>query len=448
MAEYSGMKHSWTGQSAGMLYTDRRDFYLNPYVYKDLYPDVTPFVSFVSGLRTVRTQDPDFIVFEHRGKWLHMNGYMRSAVDWDSGGSWNKTAGSLSVATEAGGSTMVPYLVSGDIIEVRAGSAGTRNKGDGTSGSVAQNDVIAICHVTVSGSNVTLNALDIDNDGSNTYDIAADDPFVIITHADAEASNSPDAWSDELEKVYNSCQIIKTVVKISETLANMTKLRGSSNELARLREEKAKEHKMKVNRAALLGVRIGGYDSAPTNHLTDTDGEQIRTTQGVIPLIKKYGRANEQYFQRSWSTYDASSFIDDMEAASQYDNAKIEKFAFAGSSVLAELAKTGESSFFARSGGSIALSEWKSTSFGFDIRTLTHPFGQLHITWDPSLRYGKYKNMMVVVDPDNVERVIYRPDTYQTGLAENDGDYLKEQFFSDSGIALTLVEKHFLMEMS
>lgn len=450
MSQTYGMKGSYSGGSSGILYTDRRDFYLNPSVFKELYPDITPFITFMAGLRTVRTQDPDFTLFEHRGKWLNMNGFARTAVNWDSSGSWNSVVASVTLATASGGSTMIPYLTTGDIIEIRAGSGGTRDKGDGTSGVVVADEVVARARVTVTGSTAvtSLTALDVDADGSNTYNVAQNDPFVIITRADEEGDTSPEAWADDLEKVYNSCQIIKTPVKITGTLLNMTRLRGASNELARLRSDKMKEHKMRENRAALLGIRIGGNASAPTGHITGAGGEPVRTSMGAIPLLEKYGTADEQVFSRAWASYSADSFIEDMEAASQYDNAKMEKFAFAGSHVLAELAKTGESSFFTRSGGSISLSDWKSTSFGFDIRTLTHPFGQIHITWDPSMRYGNYKNIMAIFDPENIERVVFRNDQYQTAIQENDADYIKDQYFSDAGIGLTLVEKHSLWKFS
>jgi len=452
MAEYQsyGMKGSYTGGSSGILYTDRRDFYLNPAVYAELYPDVTPFITFMTGLKTVKTQDPDFILFEHRGKWLHMNGYVRTAVDWDSGGSWEGTAASITLATASGGSTMIPYLTTGDIIEVRAGSAGTRNSGDGTATAIAKDQVVARARVTVTGTTAvaSLEAIDVANDGSYTFDLVENDPFVIITRGDEEGTRSPEAWADDLEKVYNSCQIIKTPVKITGTLLNMTKLRGESNELARLRSEKMKEHKMKANRATLLGVRIGGNATAPTGHITGSGGMQVRTTMGAIPMLETYGTEGEQLFTRAWAEYTVDDFIDDMEAQAQYDNAKTEKFAFAGSNVLAELAKTGESSFFTRSGGSISLSEWKSTSFGFDVRTLTHPFGKLHITWDPSLRYGNYSNMMACFDPDHIQRVIFRNDQYQAAIQENDADYVKDQYFTDMGLGMTLIEKHSLFKFS
>lgn len=440
MATY-GVKHAYTGSSGGVLYTDRRNFYLKPNVVRELYANEAPFLSFLLGLRVSNTQDPDYKMFEHRGAWIGMEGYVKEAVNW-SATTLVATTIDMGTTSGAGAAEEVPFLVDGDIIEIRAMDTGARDSKTDVSATIDEDDVVAVCRVTARNSTttVTLSALSPASDGSDVYDLKDGDPFVIISHADAEGSGSPEAWSDELEVVWNSCQIIKTPVEITGTLREMA-LRGYSSELARLRSEKMKEHKMKANRALLLNYRVGG-NGAPTGHLTDDNGYQIRTTMGAIPLLRKYGTADEQVFERSWGSYTIDEFIDDMEAAAQYDNAKLEKFGFAGSYVMKELSKTGPDSFYARSGGSVSLSEWQSTSLGFDIRTLTHPFGKIHLTWDPSMRFGHYKNTLAVFNPDDIGRVNFRPDQYQTAIQDNDEDLVKDQYFSDLGLEFTLVEKH------
>lgn len=446
MPQTYGVKHSFQGGASGILYTDRRNMYLRPNVVRELYASEAPFLSFLLGLKVSNTQDPDYKMFEHRSAFLAMEGYIRSAVDWDSG-AYDGVVESINTGVTAGATAAVPYLVDGDIIEIRAQADGSRNSGTGVAADLVENDVVAVCRVTArSGTTVTLSAISPDTDGSDIYDLQVGDPFVIISHADAEGSGSPNAWSDELETVWNSCQIIKTPVEITGTLLEMS-LKGYSNELARMRNEKMKEHKMKVNRALLLNWRAGG-NGAPEDHLTDSEGYQIRTTMGAIPLLLKYGVENEQVFRRSWGSYTVDGFIDDMEAAAQYDNAKLEKFGFAGSYVMKELSKTGPDSFYARSGGAISLSEWKSTSLGFDVRTLTHPFGKIHLTWDPSMRYGHYRNTLAVFNPDDIGQVNFRPDQYQTALQDNDEDKVKDQYFSDKGLEMTLVEKHMMVIFS
>jgi len=461
MPEYFGAKHlQTTGASSGILYTDRRDFYLQPNVVAELYPDVTPFTTFIDSLGVVKAPDPDFKMFEHRSKWINMNGYVNTAIDWSADAtnwagaqSTGVTSVDVNTSTTAQESDRVNYLVDGDIIEIRAGSAGSRANGAGTTGTVEKDQVVAVCIVSAHDSSstddaVTLRPLDISSssDGSLTYDIEDNDPFQVISHVDAEGSNSPEAWSDDLEVVWNSAGILKTSLEITGTLYEAA-LRGYSSELERLRMEKFREHAMKKNRAFLLGRRMNGT-GVPTAHLTDSNSRAIRTTMGAIPIIEQYGTAGEQYFVRQWANYTLDDFLVDAEAMAQYDNAMLEKFAFCGSSVLTNFSKTGADSFFARSSGSVSLSDWKSTSMGFNIRTLTYPFGQLHIAWDPSMRYAPYKNSMVVVDPDSVKRVAYRQDRYQTAIQDNDEDLIKDQYFSDDGLGMTLVEKNALFKFN
>ena len=56
--------------SSGVLYNDRRDFYMRPNVVKELWTDVTPFTTVVSNQQTITGMaDPQFKMFEHRNPW-------------------------------------------------------------------------------------------------------------------------------------------------------------------------------------------------------------------------------------------------------------------------------------------------------------------------------------------------------------------------------------------
>ncbi len=56
--------------ASGVLYTDRRDFYISPQVVKELWTDVTPFTTIISNKETRQTNDPLFKMFEHRQPWI------------------------------------------------------------------------------------------------------------------------------------------------------------------------------------------------------------------------------------------------------------------------------------------------------------------------------------------------------------------------------------------
>ena len=52
-----------TGGASGVLYTDRRDFYIDPQVVKELWTDVAPFKTVISNKETRQTNDPVFKMF-------------------------------------------------------------------------------------------------------------------------------------------------------------------------------------------------------------------------------------------------------------------------------------------------------------------------------------------------------------------------------------------------
>lgn len=54
---------------SGVLYTDRRDFYISPQVVKELWTDVAPFTTVVASRETRTPTDPLFKMFEHRNPW-------------------------------------------------------------------------------------------------------------------------------------------------------------------------------------------------------------------------------------------------------------------------------------------------------------------------------------------------------------------------------------------
>ena len=57
--------------SSGVLYTDRRDFYIRPNVVKELWTDVSPFTTVIANQNTVSGMaDPQFKMFEHRIPWV------------------------------------------------------------------------------------------------------------------------------------------------------------------------------------------------------------------------------------------------------------------------------------------------------------------------------------------------------------------------------------------
>ena len=56
--------------ASGIIYNERRDFYVDPQVTKELWTDVAPFTTMVSNQELRSVPDPVFKMFEHRNPWI------------------------------------------------------------------------------------------------------------------------------------------------------------------------------------------------------------------------------------------------------------------------------------------------------------------------------------------------------------------------------------------
>jgi hypothetical protein len=305
-----GLAHSWQGGTAGVLYTERRDMYLNPYDMASLYPSVTPFLVFSSEVPVTYVDDPDYKMFEEDDTFVGQQFYLGNVSD----GTWD--------GTTPGSSTTQPV----DVLSFKALAYGENLVGleveifNGSGVIKARALITAIG----SGDTVTFRFL---GGGSGTGgapgDIEIGDEVHIIGNAQAEGTRSPEAWSTQPRVVWNSAQIEKTSLEITGTLYSMAKLRATKlNELVRLQQNKAREHMIQRERKNLFGWRVGGNDS-PIGHLTDGEGKPIRTTMGIIPMFIEYGitdenRPDQNVFTRSKASYNFDDFVDDTVKMFQY----------------------------------------------------------------------------------------------------------------------------------
>ena len=66
-------KDLFSGTGTGVLFTDRRNFYIDPQVVKELWTDVTPFTTVIANKETRTVPDPIFKMFEHRQPWVEQS---------------------------------------------------------------------------------------------------------------------------------------------------------------------------------------------------------------------------------------------------------------------------------------------------------------------------------------------------------------------------------------
>tara|TARA_B100000459_G_scaffold74416_1_gene41339 strand:+ start:3474 stop:4835 length:1362 start_codon:yes stop_codon:yes gene_type:complete len=445
--------------ASGVLFTDRRNFYIDPQVVKELWTDVTPFTTVIANKETRNVPDPVFKMFEHKQPWVKQSFTSGTDVANATDGS---ESGNMDVANIVG----LPACNASWLgLELECwDSTETTKRGVGIVTTVTDSDTIKFTPV------------------GGAIDVASGDVFHVIGNAHGEGGYSPEAWSDELKVVYNSCQIFKNPLEITGTLLEAA-LRGESSELARLRMQKSQEHKIQKERAFLFGKRLGGtglQDSAQSDGYNDSSaiGEsfadggingaavgsiatpagsgagKVRTTYGIVSAIEAYGEATtthdyQNIFSCSEASYTYSNFVDDMEKIFQYVPTSGVKKAFVGAGALGYWSKmAGNAGFAGNNGWSVNLGDMKRDALGFNYRTLETPHGMLQMIPTPALR-GPYNKYMLVVDDDNLFHSQYRASMYQTNIkTDNAYDGVKDQYMSDEGIGITNINSHSLIKIT
>lgn len=429
---------------SGVLYTDRRDFYIKPNVVKELWTDVTPFTTVIANQNTISgMSDPTFKMFEHRNPWVNQTitlseaqadvtpgnasnflSYSASSNVGGEGAHWEGLE--VDIATSAGA-----ILGQGLIVE-------WTNNADGDATPDESGDKKIKIKV--------LNSYDADG-----IDFASGCVLTVIGNAHGEGTGSPQAWSDDLSVVYNSTQIFKTPLEITGTLLEAS-LRGESKELARLRTMKSQEHKIQKERAFLFGANPKGIsgDFANIEALSDKNGKAVRSTMGIVSALKKYGTtsgdAQNVFASGDIDTY--PEFVDAMEKIFQYVPTAGIKRAFVGPGALGYFSKQGggsaDTGWAKGSSWTVNLGDMKRDALGFNYRMLETPHGMLQLIPTPAFRYN-YSKHMLIVDEDNLFHAQYRAPQFQASIQANDYDGVKDQYMSDEGIGISLLESHALM---
>ena len=431
-------------KGSGVLYTDRRDFYVSPQVVKELWTDVAPFTTVISNRESRKVPDPIFKMFEHRNPWVKQLFLCDGDTDnLDSDNTTNTT-----VTVDGPSNCSIDDSLIGHICEVWTDGYGSK-KGIVRVDSVTSSTVVVVNTLwTSTGSDIAL---------------ANNDIFLIIGNAQGEGTSSPEAWADELEVVWNSTQIFKTPLQITGTLLAAS-LRGESSELARLRAQKNQEHKMQKEKAFLFGKRVGGTgldlqdgsssDSFADGGVLDADGNLVRTTYGAVSAIETYGDSTstndyQNIFTVSEASYSYSNFVDDMEKVFQYVPEAGVKRAFVGAGALGYWSKiAGTSGMAGNSGWTVNMSDMKRDSLGFNYKILETPHGILQLIPAPALR-GPYNKYMLVISEENLFHAQYRSPMYQTNIkTDNAFDGVKDQYMSDEGVGIQLIESHHLFKIT
>lgn len=438
-----------SNDALGILFQDRRKFYQPENTMKELWTDATPFTTIIANMsQGVETDlnDPEYKMFEHYASWMDQRFTINSNPGaWDADGAPGKLhANEFTITDKKGlGDGPLDESLIGLVFEVYSSSG--EYKG------------------VVSGHDVGSTGLKVRTIGNpraadnKVLALAENDVLVVNGSAIGEGQTSPEAFADDLNLVWNSCQIFRTPVEVTGTLYKAA-LRGYSNELARLRNDKGREHKIQKERGFLTGVRsmgVGqpGADGVSSGlHTKDKDGKTVRTTNGIIPTLYKYGNASEMHddqnvFMRAYASYTYNKFVEDSEKWFYYDPVYGYATAIVGPTVMSFFSMLGEQGFH-KGNQKVTVSDLQRDGLKFYFRWLETPHGMVKLVKSPALR-KEYRNHMVMVQPENIKMMRYRPSYYATNIkTENNYDGVKDEYFSDEGLKINLINTHRLVVFS
>jgi hypothetical protein len=435
---------------SGALWTDRAVFYPEPQQYAKLYAAATPFLSavmsrFQSG---PKLPGPDFKMFEHRAGWryTYLDHNDGSPPAWSAAGAPNDTLTSDITVDNATGCTVDSSLV-GCQLEVWDSTL-TTYKGT--------------LLVTAVGNSTTITCKSAGNPESSTGAVAAladNDRFYVIAPAFGEETTAPEAESDELDVVWSSCQLIRTSLEIGQTLREAA-LRGETDELKRLRENRGNFHKMRVARAMYYANRPGGIggvahgagggtDATFVNHITDANSKTVRQMMGIWPALRRYGRRSgdqQNYFTFQKAAFTYNDWVDMWEKATQYSGGSAGMpEVYAGPGALSFFAKIGAEGFVTSTGlrEPLKMSESRQSGIGLVYKIIDTPHGPARLVPDPLLRGTPYNSSMLNPDPGNARMVQYEPSQYHVNIKTDDNPRVqKDEFVDFVGLALTVMESH------
>jgi hypothetical protein len=281
-----------------------------------------------------------------------------------------------------------------------------------------------------------------------------------------EGSVSAEAENDEISTVWNSVAYLSDTCEVTGALYKADKLKGYSNEFARLREEMFKRYSSGMEGALLkqvntLGTNFAGNDTfAETSLRTITDSASVsgsvRTTYGYIPVLEDYGvtYAGTGALNADTNTFNIASAdfgYSDLIAYSEVIFDKREKdqaFSFSGRGAITKIAQkvTDQKDKF-NWVGKVQLGDTKVNKLGFNMTEFETPHGILYIVPTRSLR-NQYNNYQVIPDLDNIGIAEFSPDEYKNDIKKDNGyDGVKDSIESMKGLWMTLLKRHHMIVM-
>ena len=429
--------------ATGVLFTDRRDFYISPNVVKEKWASVAPFLTVVAAQRTVSGfADPVYKMFQHTNPWetqKFSNNGSTDTIPKD-----NTESAAISIDGITGLVATVDDSYEGLLVEVWDSDEVTF-KG------------AAIITDATSGTSIKLKSM-----RNATIVLVDNDVFIVYGNARGEGTESPEPWADELTIVYNSAQIMRTPLAITGTLMEAA-LRGERSELIRLRLQKSAESKFQAEMSMLrgygtIGTNLGGTDTftdaigGNAQWRSDGTGAKIRATTGAIAALREYGNTdvtdvNQNHFEINKGLFTQSDFNALSQKVFNIVPGSGVKEMFCGASMMTYWSNLTAAK---KDSWEINISDMKRDRLGFNFKWLDTPNGILKLINTPALR-GPYAGYGLVISKENMFHAIYRAPEFRAAIlsksSANAPDMVKDEYFRDEGIGMTNLSFHHLLRL-
>lgn len=360
------MSYSTGSKDTANATSNRRTYDLIGEKIHEIWPSETPFITFLSKLSKEPTVDPKPYKLSHEAGWVDKVFYAAADCSAET---------NLAVEKTKGGSNNVGFLIPGMVCRVKA------------TGGTSPADVIILIQTVDSQQQIDFDTV------SGTYsNIQDQDMIQVIGTGFARGTDKATATYDTVSAEYSYTQIFKTVVDVTGTM-KATELFGGS-EYDRLMMDKAREHKVEIERACLLNIISGT--------LVDASSNTVYLTQGMLGYIETN---NTNIFTNEYANYPWDAFVDDMETWYNKggNRSTNEKLYLAGASVVSHFSKIGEGKLWADATVNMSIGE---AAPGLKVYSITHPWGTLNVVHEPVLRGDSsnafYKDYAIGVDMDNV----------------------------------------------
>jgi len=441
-------KTLFEGGASGVLFYDRRKILISPERTAELWSDLAPFTTFVMNLEVRQVDDALFKMFEHRSAFPKQRFTVSTATTIAAAGT---ESAAITVASMEGLNTTVNSSYRGLLCEVWDSTLTTKR------------GVCFISSINTEGA-ATVGKIKCKTAKASAITTVSGDYFAVIGSVRGESSVAPEAWADTVSTVWNSTHFFSTAVEVTGDLYKAS-LRGYSSELARLRDEKAKEFKMQKEHGLLKSVSTVGtnLDSASaTNALTEanlrtisdsnSNSGSVRTTYGYISILEDYGVStdgdeDQNVFSITESSYDYPDYVNDTEVI--FDKTDDQRYSFSGRGAMSYWSKLGTSnSFSGKSGWTVELNDFKQNKLGFNVRTMETPHGLLYLVPTKALRH-QYNNYMCIPDHEHMFLAQYEQDEFRNNIkTDDDYDGVKDVYRAKVGLGMDLIERHHMISIT